>query len=89
MARTEVRSTHGDSYLGHVFDDARSDQGGLRYCINSASLRLIPLAELEKQGYGRYRQLLNAVLGWNRGFRKKWTWADVDFTFALTLAEAI
>ena len=63
MVRTEVRSTHADSHLGHVFDDGPSDQGELRYCINSASLRFIPLAELEKQGYGRYRQLVERSAG--------------------------
>ena len=57
MVRTEVRSTHGDSHLGHVFDDGPADKGGLRYCVNSASLKFIPLAELEQQGYGRYREL--------------------------------
>jgi len=57
MVRTEVRSTHGDSHLGHVFDDGPSEKGGLRYCIKSASLEFIPLADLESRGYGRYRQL--------------------------------
>ena len=57
MIRTEVRSRHGDSHLGHVFDDGPRDKGGLRYCINSASLRFIPLADLEKEGYGDYRHL--------------------------------
>jgi peptide-methionine (R)-S-oxide reductase len=57
MVRTEVRSTHADSHLGHVFDDGPRDKGGLRYCINSASLRFIPLDELENEGYGEYRKL--------------------------------
>jgi len=54
MVRTEVRSKHGDSHLGHVFEDGPIDKGGLRYCINSSSLRFIPRAEMEAQGYGAY-----------------------------------
>ncbi len=54
MARTEVRSKHGDSHLGHVFPDGPSDRGGLRYCINSASLRFVHREEMMAQGYGEY-----------------------------------
>jgi len=52
--RTEVRSKVADSHLGHVFDDGPGDKGGLRYCINSASLQFIPLEEMDQAGYGRY-----------------------------------
>jgi len=54
MIRTEVRSTHGDSHLGHVFPDGPVDQGGLRYCIISASLRFIPREEMSSNGYEAY-----------------------------------
>lgn len=54
MNRTEVRSAHGDSHLGHVFADGPADRGGLRYCINSASLRFIHRDDMEAEGYGAY-----------------------------------
>jgi peptide methionine sulfoxide reductase MsrB len=57
MRRVEVRSKHGDSHLGHLFPDGPRDEGGMRYCINSASLRFVPLAELEGQGYAEFLPL--------------------------------
>ena len=59
MIRTEVRSKEADSHLGHVFKDGPADKGGLRYCINGASLKFIPKEKLEENGYGQYLELFN------------------------------
>ena len=61
MARTEVRAKDSDAHLGHLFDDGPADQGGMRYCMNSASLRFIPVEKLQEEGYGEYLPLFEQI----------------------------
>ena len=61
MVRTEVRSMHGDSHLGHVFSDGPRDRGGLRYCINSASLRFVHRDDMDGEGYGAYIEQVEEI----------------------------
>ncbi|MDO8825008.1 peptide-methionine (R)-S-oxide reductase MsrB [Methylophaga sp.] len=63
MRRVEVRSVHGDSHLGHVFPDGPEEAGGMRYCINSASLRFIPVDDLDIEGYGEFKKLFSEAFG--------------------------
>ncbi|GLE54673.1 peptide-methionine (R)-S-oxide reductase MsrB [Mycobacterium montefiorense] len=71
MDRVEVRSAHADSHLGHVFPDGPTEAGGLRYCINSASLRFIHRDNLDSEGYGQYQSLFtNAVPAHREGTGK-------------------